>query len=135
MSDSLTNNLQLDEKQYTFINEYTEMLSTLDEAFKYVISSFEDYGKTEGDTVLSDIFQAFAQLAESHAVLKSIFAEQPSVTSAIDQYEEVTQQAMKLDGSFADQNKKETVIKENLYPAFTAWKESVNKELQHYTNS
>ena len=132
MSDFLTANVKLDEKQYIFINEYTEMLSTIDEAFQYVISSFDDYEKTEGDTVLSDIFRAFAQIAESNDILKAIFNEEPSVTNAVDQYEEVTKQAMKMDGSFNDQNKKQVVVTESLYPAFKEWKEKVSKEMTIY---
>ncbi|WP_162785341.1 hypothetical protein [Bacillus sp. P14.5] len=135
MSDFLTNKVILDETKHTFIGEYCEMLSTIEEAFHYVIASFEDYEKTEGDTVLTDIFQAFAQIAESNDILKSLFEEQPSVITAINKYEEVTDQAMKLDGSFADQNLKESVIKENLYPAFATWHGEVRRELNSYTNS
>ncbi|MGM0843791.1 MAG: hypothetical protein ACQEUT_02355 [Bacillota bacterium] len=131
----MTSKIELDEQHITFINEYTEMLSTIDEAFHYVIASFEDYEKTEGDTVLTDIFQAFAQIAESNEVLKGVFAESAAVRAAIDQYEGVTDQAMKLDGSFADQNKKETVIKQHLYPAFAAWHGEISKVLDQYTNS
>ncbi|MGD7023331.1 hypothetical protein ACQCVK_12095 [Rossellomorea vietnamensis] len=131
----MTNKVILDETQHTFVGEYSEMLSTIEEAFHYVIASLKDYEKTEGDTVLTDIFQAFAQIAESNTLLKSLFTDQPSVTAAIDHYEEVTNQAMKLDGSFADQNLKETVIKENLYPAFAAWHGEVSRELGPYRNN
>ncbi|WP_409252001.1 hypothetical protein V1502_18165 [Bacillus sp. SCS-153A] len=128
----MTANVKLDEKQYIFINEYTEMLSTIDEAFQYVISSFDDYEKTEGDTVLSDIFHAFAQIAESNTLLISIFTCESAVTRAVDRYEEVTKQAMKLDGSFHDQNKKQVVVTESLYPAFKDWKEKVCQEMAIY---
>ncbi|TYS15183.1 hypothetical protein FZC78_16135 [Rossellomorea vietnamensis] len=131
----MTNKVILDETQHTFVGEYSEMLSTIEEAFHYVIASFEDYEKTEGDTILTDIFQALAQIAESNTLLKSLFTDQPLITAAINQYEEVTNEAMKLDGSFADQNLKETVIKENLYPAFAAWHGEVRRELDPYTNS
>ncbi|MGF2617921.1 hypothetical protein FZC84_12830 [Rossellomorea vietnamensis] len=131
----MTNKVILDETQHTFIGEYSEMLSTIEEAFHYVIASFEDYKKTEGDTVLTDIFQAFAQLAESNGVITSLFADEPAVVAAIKQYEDVMNQAMKLDGSFADQNLKESVIKENLYPAFAAWHGEIRRELAPYTNS
>ncbi|MGD6804715.1 hypothetical protein [Rossellomorea aquimaris] len=131
----MTNKVILDEAQHTFVGEYSEMLSTIEEAFHYVIASFGDYQKTEGDTVLTDIFQALAQIAESNTLLKSLFIDQPSITMAIHQYEEVMNQAMKLDGSFDNQNLKETVINENLYPAFAAWHEKVSRELDPYTNS
>ena len=45
----------LTEDQVQLVREYTTMLQNIDEAFEYVVASFSDYSKTEGDLVLSDI--------------------------------------------------------------------------------
>jgi uncharacterized protein YicC (UPF0701 family) len=135
MRGFLTSKSQLDEKHYAFIHEYDQMLSTIEEAFQYVVASFDDYQKTEGDRILTDIFQAFTQIAESHAVLNSLFSENPSMTATIQRFEEVMNQAMKLDGSFADQNIIETVIKDHLYPAFSDWHKQISEKLNSYTLS
>jgi hypothetical protein len=128
----LINTIQLDEKQYEFIHQYTEILQTVEEAFEYVESSFDDYTKTEGDLVLSDIFTALGQIADSNTLLKKLFKKKDKVLQAIETFDVVPNQALKLEGNFNNQNVKEKVVKENLSPTFSAWKMEVEKVLQPF---
>jgi hypothetical protein len=123
---------QLDEKQYTLIHQYTEMLQTVEEAFEYVESSFDDYSKTEGDLVLSDIFAALGQIESSSQLLRELFQDENEVLTALGKFDEIPKQAMKLEGNFNDQNVKEKVIKESLSPAFSAWKMEVEKVMKPF---
>jgi hypothetical protein len=123
---------QLDEKQYTLIHQYTEMLQTVEEAFEYVASSFDDYSKTEGDLVLSDIFAALGQIESSSQLLRELFQDENEVLTALGKFDEIPKQAMKLEGNFNDQNVKEKVIKESLSPAFSAWKMEVEKVIKPF---
>lgn len=52
------------EEHIHLVQQYREMLDSIEEGFKYVLASFQDYSKTEGDLVLSDIFAAFLQIAQ-----------------------------------------------------------------------
>jgi hypothetical protein len=131
----LTTINQLDEKQYTLIHQYTEMLETVEKAFEYVESSFNDYSKTEGDLVLSDIFAALGQISSSNLLLKKLFQEENEILRVIETFDEVPKQALKLENDFDDQNAKEKVIKESLSPAFSAWKMEVEKVLQPYVRN
>jgi hypothetical protein len=131
----MTTTKQLDEKQYTLIHQYTEMLQTVEEAFEYVESSFDDYSKTEGDLVLSDIFAALGQIESSNQLLKELFQDENEVLTALGKFDELPKQAIKLEGNFNDQNVKEKVIKESLSPAFSAWKMEVEKVLQLFVGN
>jgi hypothetical protein len=126
---------QLDEKQYTLIHRYTEMLQTVEEAFEYVESSFNDYSKTEGDLVLSDIFAALGQIESSNQLLKELFQEENEIIRVVEKFGEVPKQALKLEGAFNDQNVKEKVIKKGLSPAFYTWKVEVEKVLQPFVRN
>jgi hypothetical protein len=131
----MTTTKQLDEKQYTLIHQYKEILQTVEEAFEYVESSFDDYSKTEGDLVLSDIFAALGQIESSNQLLKELFQDENEVLTALGKFDEIPKQAIKLEGNFNDQNVKEKVIKESLSPAFSAWKMEVEKVLQLFVGN
>jgi hypothetical protein len=128
----MTTTKQLDEKQYTLIHQYTEMLQTVEEAFEYVESSFDDYSKTEGDLVLSDIFAALGQIESSNQLLRELFQDENEVLITLEKFDVVPNQALKLEGNFNDQNVKEKVIKESLSPAFSAWKMEVEKVIKPF---
>jgi hypothetical protein len=116
----LVKRIQLDEKQYNYIGQYTAMLQTVEEAFEYVEYSFEDYTKTEGDRVLTDIFAALAQIESGNLLLMEVFKGENEVLKAFENFAEIPKQALKLGSSFNNQNIKGKVIKESLSPAFSA---------------
>ncbi|OCA89170.1 hypothetical protein A8F95_06380 [Bacillus wudalianchiensis] len=103
---------------------------TIEEGFVYVINSFKDYSKTESDQMLSDIFAALYQVANVNETLQSIFAD--DIQEVIGRFETVAEQASKLEGYFNDQQMKEKVIKESLYPAFHAWAQEMERVLAPY---
>jgi hypothetical protein len=131
----LVKRIQLDEKQYNYIGQYTEMLQTVEEAFEYVESSFEDYTKTEGDRVLTDIFAALAQIESGNLLLMEVFKGENEVLKAFENFAEIPKQALKLESSFNNQNVKGKVIKESLSPTFSAWKMEVEKTLMPFVGS
>jgi hypothetical protein len=131
----MTTTQQLDEKQYTLIHQYTEILQTVEEAFEYVEASFGDYTKTEGDLVLSDIFAALGQIESSNQLLKELFQEEKEILRTFEKFDEVPKQALKLEDGFNDQNVREKVVKESLSPAFSAWKMEVEKALQPFVRN
>lgn len=120
----------LTEEQFSFVQQYVDLLTTIEEGFVYVINSFEDYSKTESDQMLSDIFAALYQVANVNETLQSIFAD--DIQEVIDRFETVAEQASQLNGFFNDQRMKEQVIKESLYPAFHAWAQEMEQVLAPY---
>jgi prephenate dehydrogenase len=131
----LANAVSLDEKQYKLLQEYLSMVETIEEALVYVTSSFTDIEKTEGDRVLADVFEAFGQVSESNKLFKELFEDQPEILSALEDFEKVIDQAMKLNGHFQESNIKEEIVKGKLSPAFSAWKLEIDRVLKPLLNN
>ncbi|RBP00061.1 hypothetical protein [Rossellomorea aquimaris] len=123
---------KLDEKQYELVSQYVGMLDTIEEALKYVEASFTDLSKTEGDQVLSDVFMAIGQISESHRLLNEIFDGREEIQIALTGFDTVTDQAWKLDGQLDNNVFKQSIVQDNLSPAFFAWKASIENELKPY---
>ncbi|MFI8687993.1 hypothetical protein [Rossellomorea sp. NPDC077527] len=125
--------MKLDEKQYELVSQYIGMLDTIEEALKYVEASFTNLSKTEGDRVLSDVFMAIGQISESNSLLKEIFDfDREGIQKALNAFDTVTDQAWKLDGQLDNNVVKQSLVQENLSPAFSAWKATIESELNPY---
>ena len=116
--------------QLEMVRQYVELLHTIQEGFDYVTDSFADYQKTESDLVLGDIFSALAQVEKTNLLMKELFPE--NAQFAVDQFECVAEQALKLDGHLKDSNWKERVITQFLSPAYSAWYTNVIQFLHPY---
>jgi hypothetical protein len=126
----MTTKVQMNEDQHQLCQQYVDMLHTIEEAFVYVLASFDDLSKTEGEVVLSDIFTGLTQLAGSNELLSILFEENEEVKKALEGFEEVVSKAMKLDGHFDETDYKHKIVRENFYPAYEAWSLNIQKILQ-----
>lgn len=122
----------LTEDQTQLVREYTEMLVNLEEAFEYVVASFTDYSKTEGDLVLSDILSAFVQIIQVNNDLTTIYHENTEIKKSILNFQTVVASAEKLDGIFEKSQKKQEVVQQSLYPAYKKWFDSIYPLLVKY---
>ena len=123
---------KLDEKHYELVSQYVGMLETIKEALNYVEASFTDLSKTEGDRVLSDVFMAIGQISESNSLFKDMFEGREEIQKALTAFDTVTDQAWKLDGQLDNNVVKQSIVQENLSPAFSAWKATIESELNPY---
>ncbi|OJH18146.1 hypothetical protein BLX88_14815 [Bacillus obstructivus] len=119
--------MNLTVEQHELSKQYVDY--TVEEGLEYVVSSFSDYERTEGDRILNDIFAAFIK---SNQVLLKIFNNNPSILKAIEGFQEVMQQVLKLEGHLHDPNEKELIIREGMSPLFVEWKNTIQKELQPF---
>ena len=119
----------LTEEQTNLVREYTEMLVNVDEAFEYVVASFSDYAKTEGDLILSDILSAFVQLIQVNEDLTTVYHDNMDVQNCILNFQEVINAAEKLNGIFEKSQEKQEVVQQYLYPAYKKWYESIHPKL------
>ncbi|SER65117.1 hypothetical protein [Psychrobacillus sp. OK032] len=116
----------LTEEHIYLVQQYREMLDSIEEGFQYVIASFQDYSKTEGDLVLSDIFSAFLQIAQVNQDISIIYQKDSSMISAITAYEDVLLAAEKMDGLFEKSQEKTEIVQQFLYPAYKQWYHTIN---------
>lgn len=111
----------LTEEQVDVLHHYKELLVSIEEGFIYILASFSDYAKTEGDVILIDIFSAFNQVIHVNADLLVLFKEDAHMVAAFEDFEEVVSAAEKVDGLFEKSQEKEQVVNQTLYPAYKKW--------------
>ncbi|TQR17641.1 hypothetical protein [Psychrobacillus soli] len=116
----------LTEEHLHLVQQYREMLESIEEGFQYVIASFQDYSKTEGDLVLGDIFAAFLQIAEVNPDLSEIFQKDSSMIDAVKAFEDVLLAAEKMDGLFEKSQEKQEIVQQFLYPAYKQWYQTIH---------
>jgi SMC interacting uncharacterized protein involved in chromosome segregation len=131
----MTTKIQMNEDQRQLCQQYVDMLHTIEEAFEYVLASFDDFSKTEGDVVLSDIFTGLTQLAGSNKLLSILFKENKEVKKTLEGFEEVVSEAMKLDCHFAESEFKQKTVQEDIFPTFHTWSLHIQKVLQPHIGS
>ncbi|KAB2332677.1 hypothetical protein [Bacillus mesophilum] len=124
--------LKITEDQHVLIKEYTEVLNTVEEAFEYIVDSFTNLEKTEGNVLLADVFQALPQILTVNEQLSILFQDYPSIQKVLQVFDVVMEKAELLDGNFDNAQVKQTVIREQLYPAFAAWSVMIQQELKPY---
>ncbi len=127
--------LTLTEEQYLFMKEYSDLLYTIDEAFDYIVKSFSDFSKTEGERLLGDIFQAFPQVASAHEQLSQLVQDNQPMLKAIADISTVADQAELLIQKFDALPIRQEIISKKLYPAFAEWHKNIQQELNPYIQS
>lgn len=126
------NGLTLTEEKFILAKQYIDLLETVEETFDYIEESFKNLSYTEGDRLLNDIFHAFSQIISTNFILAENFKTQPTVLITLAQFVVVVEKAEMLEGKFSDQTARQNIILEHLYPAYSAWKLSVEQELRPY---
>ncbi|MED0658187.1 hypothetical protein P4S75_12885 [Anoxybacillus ayderensis] len=124
---------QLTPEQLTVVRHYAALLDTIEEGFHYVIESFANYERTQGDVVLADIFTAFGQIEQTNErSLAHFFADDVALLNELQRFSAVVEEAWKLDGKLHDPNAKQQIVEKYVAPAFEAWKVSMMQHLRPY---
>lgn len=123
---------QLVEEQYHLCKQYLNLLTGIDEGFTYVIASFTDYSKTEGDRVLSDILFSFYTIGQTNTILCQLVENDETLKLAISDFTKVLHASFQLEGDFIDNSWRMHVINNSLHPIFTSWRETIQSLLFRY---
>ncbi|WP_075982941.1 hypothetical protein [Bacillus massilinigeriensis] len=121
---------KLNEDQFQMIGQYTELLDTIEEAFSYIITSFENIELTATNQLIGDIITAFQQIIVTNDQLAELLKNESALIQNIKAFHGVIQQAEKLEGVWNDPIQKQTIIREQLYPAFAEWKAGLQPQLK-----
>lgn len=125
--------VHLTPEQLTVVRQYAALLDTIEEGFHYVIESFANYERTQGDVVLADIFTAFGQIdTTNERSLAHFFADDTALLNELQRFSSVVEEAWKLDGKLHDPNAKQQIVEKHVAPAFEAWKVSMMQHLRPY---
>ena len=125
----------LTEEQFQLIHQYVELVDTINEAFSYVVTSFDDLSYTEGDVILGDIFAALQRLEGTHSQLNVLFQNHATVKDTIVSFNDVLQQVNELDAVWDDIEARQQLICEKLSPMYTTWSNEILSVLQPMTIS
>lgn len=112
------------EEQYTIIKQYYDLLTTVDEAFQYIIESFQNFKRTEANCLLFDIFLAFDQITQTHELLNDL------LPIEIYAFEEVAKNTELLQVSLNKINIRNQIILELLYPSYSDWNAKIQEKLK-----
>lgn len=126
--------LQLSVFQYDMVERYIALLDTVEEAFEYVVEGFENYERTQSDQVLVDIFSAFSQIANTNENLVALFSGEKEILTTLEQFNGVIKEVEKLEGNYDNPMVKQQLITQSIFPAYQAWKLSIQKPLSKYTS-
>ncbi|MDQ0269083.1 hypothetical protein [Cytobacillus purgationiresistens] len=122
----------LTEEQYLLVREYCSALNSVEEGFEYVVESFTDLDKTDGDQLLVNIFDSFSQIVSVNEQLMNLFPENDSIMQILDVFDAVLEKAEEVEWKFEDAHVKQMVIREQFYPVFAAWHRMIDRELKPY---
>lgn len=125
----------LTEEQFQLIHQYTELVRTVNEAFTYVVTSFDNLAFTEGDVILGDIFTALQQFEGTHTQLNVLFQEHAAVKDAIYPFSDIVQQANELEPIWTNVETRQQLIREILAPTYATWSNEILQVLQPFTIS
>ncbi len=125
----------LTEEQFQLIHQYVELVHTVNEAFSYVVTSFEDLSYTEGDVILGDIFTALQKLEGTHTQLDVLFQDHVAVKDAIQLFTDIVQLVNNLETVWDDIEARQQLIREKLSPLYATWSNEILSILQPMTIS
>lgn len=124
--------LVLTTEQNELLHFYYNLLNTIEEGFDYVIESFSNYELTEGDTVLKDILSAFYHVDSSNKTLQIVLKEEQAILDELTKFDSVIISIDAESSIFTSLENHHDFVKNQLAPAFLAWKELVQGKLQPY---
>lgn len=127
--------ITLTEEQFQLIHQYLELVRTVNEAFSYVVASFDDLSYTEGDVILGDIFTALQKLEVTHAQLNALFQDHVAVKDSLNQYADIVHQVNELETVWDNVEAREQLIREKLSPMYATWSNDILLALQPMTIS
>lgn len=122
----------LTEEQYVLLRKYCSALNTVEESFMYIVDSFTDLDKTDGDQLLFEVIDAFPQIEAVNEQLLNVFPHNDSIHHIVDIFEKVQEKASLVENKFKDAPIKQSIIREQFYPVFAAWHRMIDRELKPY---
>ncbi|PMC36640.1 hypothetical protein CJ195_14490 [Bacillus sp. UMB0899] len=122
----------LTSNHYEMIHFYNNLLNTIEEGFDYVIQSFTNLELTEADRIFKDILAAFYHVDSTHKTLHSVLQEEHELVEEMEKFDGVILALDEESSIFTSLDAHQVFVKNQLFPAYLAWKESVQSQLQPY---
>lgn len=122
----------LTDNHYEMIHFYYHLLNTIEEGLDYVVQSFSNLELTEGDRIFKDILAAFYHVDSTHKTLHAVLQEERGLNEALEKFDQVILTLDEESSIFTSLETHQEFVKNQLFPAYLYWKESVQSQLQPY---
>ena len=119
---------KISSEQFELFMRFYYLLDSIDEGIQYVIQSFENIEYTERDRVLTDIMLAFYEMDSSRHLMVTHMEE----NQLLDRLDELIHLLEEVDFIKQQPVVFENLVRYELYPTFTVWKQAVQKQLQTF---
>jgi len=119
---------KISSEQFELFIRFYYLLDSIDEGIQYVIQSFENIEYTERDRVLTDIMLAFYEMDSSRHLMVTHMEE----NQLLDRLDELIHLLEEVDFIKQQPVVFENLVRYELYPTFTVWKQEVQKQLQTF---
>ncbi len=119
---------KISSEQFELFMRFYYLLDSIDEGIQYVIQSFENIEYTERDRVLTDIMLAFYEMDSSRHLMVTHMEE----NQLLDRLDELIHLLEEVDFIKQQPVVFENLVRYELYPTFTVWKQEVQKQLQTF---
>lgn len=122
----------LTSNHYEMIHFYNNLLNTIEEGFDYVVQSFSNLELTEGDRIFKDILAAFYHVDSAHKTLHALLQEEHELVKEMEKFNQVILALDEESSIFNYSDTHQEFVKNQLFPAYLAWKESIQSQLEPY---
>ncbi|MCD7035976.1 hypothetical protein LRR81_17160 [Metabacillus sp. GX 13764] len=124
--------MQSTDHHYQLYFYYFYMLETLDESFDFVLEGYQNHEYEETEKIFSQIMETFYDIDSSQSAILQASEKDEDLVSEILKFDSVIFELEKLDAVQEYPFASERYIRNDLAPAFKAWKEAVQTRMQRY---
>lgn len=124
--------IQLEDVQLDTLKQYVDVANTVEEALDYILASYEDPSKTEGEFLLSDIFHALTKMIDTNGQMIFWFKEEESTIVHLLRLNDLMDQLLELENNFEDEVFRQQFVTNQLAPLYKEWLLTTNFTFQKY---
>lgn len=124
--------VQLEELQLDTLKQYVDVANTIEEALDYILASYHDDTKTEGEVLLADIFHALTRMIDINGQMIFWFKEEESTIVHLLRLNDLMDQLVELEKNFDDEVFRKQFVTNQLAPLYKEWLVTTNITLQKY---
>lgn len=118
--------VQLQEVQFDTLKQYVEVANTVEEAIDYVIASYSDETKTEGEVLLADVFNAITRMIDTNGQMIFWFKEEESTVVHLLRLNDLMNELVVLEENFEDEVFRQQFVTDKLAPMYKEWVKNTN---------
>ena len=118
--------VQLQEAQLHTLKQYIDVANTVQEALEYVVASYNDETKTEGEVLLADVFSAITRMIDTNGQMIFWFKEEESTVVHLLRLNDLMNELVVLEEKFEDEAFRQQVVTEKLAPMYKEWVTNTN---------